>query len=81
MNWDDPAARARLIESVGIDRYNEMHAEHRKRSVVSTVNGWAIRPVQTARFGRIFWITDAARGYSTLAEAEQWCRDNQKDEP
>lgn len=70
MNWDDPAARAALIERVGIDRYNAMHREHVARSTLVSVKGYAIRPV-SGRFGRIFMIDGTGTGYATLDAAKR----------
>jgi hypothetical protein len=42
MNWDDPAERLALIERVGADEYNRLFKEHRRSSVVATVNGYGI---------------------------------------
>jgi hypothetical protein len=45
LDWSDPAAHNRLIERVGHDEYNRLHAEQMARSTVATVNGHAIRKV------------------------------------
>ena len=50
IDWSDPATRDRLIECVGPDEYNRLHAEQMARSTVATVNGHAIHKVQS-RFG------------------------------
>ena len=73
MDWNDPAARARLIESVGIEEYNRQFEAHRARSVIATVNGHAIRPVQS-RFGRLFAVGDTGRAFSTRDQAEAYAR-------
>ena len=36
IDWSDPAARDRLIECVGPDEYNRLHAEQMARSTVAT---------------------------------------------
>lgn len=69
IDWDDPVARARLIERLGHEAYNKAQAEHIERTVVATVNGYKIRPVQT-RFGRLFFIMGMDIAFQTLAEAE-----------
>ena len=71
INWDDPAARCRLIDSIGPDAYNKAFAEHLKKSTVATINGHDIRPVQT-RFGRLFAVGKTGKAYRTMAEAEQF---------
>ena len=48
IDWSDPVARDRLIECVGPDEYNRLHAEQMTRSTVATVNGHAIHKVQNA---------------------------------
>ena len=50
IDWSDPAAPNCLIERVGHDEYNRLHARQMARSTVATVNGHAIRKVQS-RFG------------------------------
>lgn len=69
INWDDPAARYRLIESVGVDEYERLHCEHLRRSTVATVNGRAIRPVQT-HFGRLYAVGGTNMAFRTLEEAK-----------
>ena len=55
IDWSDPAARDRLIECVGPDEYNRLHAEQMARSTVATVNGHAIHKVQS-RFGKLYQV-------------------------
>lgn len=69
MNWDDPAARAHLIERVGAAEYNRQFEAHLAASVVSTINGHKIRPVGS-RFGRLFMVGDTGTAFRSLAEAE-----------
>lgn len=69
MNWNDPIERARLIERVGPDEYNRQHKAHLAASVVSTVNGYGIRPVSSA-FGRLFAVDYTKMAFTTLAQAE-----------
>jgi Fe-S cluster assembly scaffold protein SufB len=69
MNWDDPAARAHLIDRVGPQEYNRQLEAHLAASVVSTVNGHKIRPVGS-RFGRLFMVGKTGNAFHTLAEAE-----------
>jgi hypothetical protein len=45
IDWNDPAARNRLIECVGPDEYNRLHTEQMARGPVATVNGHAIHKV------------------------------------
>ncbi len=62
--------RAALIERVGRDEYLRLQEEHRRKSVVATVNGYDIRPVVSVRFGRLFMIDTTDTAYSTLKEAK-----------
>lgn len=71
IDWNDPAARAALVERIGVDAYNEAVADWRRRSIVATVNGHDIRPVQT-RFGRLFMIDGTGTAYRTLEEAREF---------
>jgi hypothetical protein len=79
MNWDDPAARARLIERVGIDEYNRLIEEHMEKSIVARVDGYSIRPIVSARFGRIFMIDGANIGFATLERCKEWIRKQRKE--
>ena len=60
MNWDDPAERLALIERVGADEYNRLFKEHRRSSVVATVNGYGIS--WKARRTGLFWWNPHWRG-------------------
>lgn len=71
MDWDRPEDRARYIERHGPSEYNRALAEHRRKSVVCTVNGHAIRVVNSARFGAIHVVGDTGRGHSTLEGAKK----------
>ena len=52
-NWDDPAARLALIESVGVDKYNRLLAVHHKRHTVAT-RSTATASVPSARASASF---------------------------
>lgn len=71
MNWDDPIARARLIEQVGAEEYNRQFEAHLAASVVADVNGHKIRPVAT-RFGRLFQVGNTGAAFYTLDEAKRF---------
>jgi hypothetical protein len=64
--------RSALIERVGIKRYNALFEEHVQQ--ISTVAGHAIRPIVSARFGRIFMVGDTGTGFRTHTEAEAFAR-------
>lgn len=68
IDWDDPAARLRLVENVGPEEYNRRLKEHHDKSVVATVNGYGIRPVNT-RWGRLFHVDGLNSAFYTLDEA------------
>ncbi len=73
MNWDDPAARAKLIDLVGISEYNARHAVHRATQVVATVNGYEIRTVSTS-FGVLFSIDGTGKAFGNQPDAEDYAR-------
>lgn len=73
MDWNDPAARGRLIERVGIDEYNRLQQEEFERQTVETVNGHAIRIVGS-RFGRVYMVDGTDRGHQTLEGARKIAR-------
>ena len=73
IDWNDPAARARLIESVGPKEYNRLHEEHRQSTVIETVNGHAIRPIATG-FGRLFEVGATGRAFSSLEAAKAFAK-------
>jgi hypothetical protein len=76
IDWNDPGARFALIGQVGPHRYNELHAEHLRRSTVAIVAGHAIRPVNSSRFGQLFVVGDTGRAFSILPQAETYARKN-----
>ena len=75
MNFNDPASRAGYIERHGIEAYNSAMADHHRRTVVETVNGHAIRTVQT-RFGCLFAVGDTGTAYATLQQARAFARES-----
>ncbi len=75
MNWGDPAARLELIERVGPDEYARRQQQHIKQSVIATVCGHEIRPVQT-RFGRLHTVGATGKAFKSRAEAETYARCN-----
>ena len=48
MNRDDPAKGFALIERIGADEYNRLLREHRRASIVATINGHEIWPGASA---------------------------------
>jgi hypothetical protein len=72
MNWDDPTARFELIERVGPTEYNRLHREHIEASTIERVNGYAIRPIETMRFGRVYQVGDTGSAFSTIEAARKY---------
>lgn len=68
MDWNDPAARGRLIERVGIDEYERQQAAHFRASTLAVVNGYGIRAVGS-RFGTVYMVDGTGNGYTTLEAA------------
>jgi hypothetical protein len=77
MDWNDPEARLKLIERIGINAYNQAFAEHVRNSTVLTVAGHDIRIVGT-RFGRLFQVGDTGGAFRTIEEAESFAYRNPK---
>ena len=71
IDWSDPAARHRLIECVGPDEYNRLHAEQMAPSTVATVNGHAIRKVQS-RFGKLYQVGRTGTAFSAFEAAKNF---------
>jgi hypothetical protein len=69
IDWSDPTAHKRLIERVGQDEYNRLHAEQMARSTVATVNGHAIRKVQS-RFGKLYQVGTTGTAFSAFEAAK-----------
>jgi hypothetical protein len=72
IDWSDPAAHNRLIERVGHDEYNRLHAEQMARSTVATVNGHAIRKVQSSRFGKLYQVGRTGTAFSAFEAAKNF---------
>ena len=70
IDWSDPAARQRLIDLVGLDEYNRLHAEQTARTV-ATVNGHAIRKVQY-RFGQLYQVGTTGIAFSVFEAAKNF---------
>ena len=71
IDWSDPAARHRLIECVGPDEYNRLHAEEMARSTVATDNGHAIHKVQS-RFGKLYQVGRTGTAFSAFEAAKNF---------
>lgn len=69
MNWDDPTARAALVERVGPAEYERLQAEHMQASIIETVNGRAIRAVTSERFGRLYLVDGLNEASQTIEGA------------
>jgi hypothetical protein len=75
INWNDPTERFRHIERVGVDEYNRQFQEHRRQSIVATINGHDIWPVN-CRFGRLFMVGGTDTAFRTLDEAKKFATNN-----
>jgi hypothetical protein len=73
MDWDNPTERYQLIERLGIDGYNAALAARQRQSTLATVNGYAIREINS-RFGRLFAVGGTDKAFCTRAEAEAFAR-------
>lgn len=69
IDWSDPVARLRLIESVGIDEYNRRMEEHLRASVVATAGGREIRRIVSQRWGVLYNVADLNVAFRTVEEA------------
>lgn len=69
MDWDDPVARYKLIETIGPEKYNELMDEHFQNSIIETVNGYGIRPVKT-QFGKLYQVVGTAMAFKHITEAK-----------
>ena len=68
IDWDDPQARAALIERVGPAEFNRLSAAARKASVIMSVRGRDIIPQRT-RFGTVFAIDGEGVAFSSLVDS------------
>ena len=71
IDWSDPVARDRLIECVGPDEYDRLHAEQMARSTVATVNGHAIHNVQS-HFGKLYQVGRTGTAFSAFEAAKNF---------
>ena len=71
INGSDPAVRNRPIERVSPDEYNRLHAEQMAPSTVATVNGHAIRKVQS-RFGKLYQVGRTGTAFSAFEAAKNF---------
>lgn len=73
MNWNDPASRHELLERVGVEEYEKQRQAHVATTLVSTVNGYAIRTVES-RFGTLYAVEGTASAFSKQSEAEDFAK-------
>jgi hypothetical protein len=69
MDWNDPAARARLIARVGINEYERQQAAEFERATIERVNGYAIRLVVSSRWGGVYMVDGLGQGHSSMEGA------------
>jgi hypothetical protein len=72
-DFNDPTQRADLATRVGPAEYNRQFQAALRASIVRTVNGYDIRPVQTM-FGRLYQVMGTKQAFSTLDKAETFAR-------
>jgi hypothetical protein len=71
IDGSDPAARSRPIERVGPDEYNRLHVEQMAPSTVATINGHAIRKVQS-RFGKLYQVGRTGTAFNAFEVAKNF---------
>lgn len=71
INWDDPEARAELLQRIGPKAFNEAHEANRKASVIEVCNGHELRPVATS-FGRLISVGKTLKAFSTIEAARDF---------
>ncbi len=72
-DWSSAEDRADLIERVGITEYKRQFQAQLRASIVTTANGYDIRPIQT-QWGRLYQVMGTKQAFSTLDKAEQFAR-------
>jgi hypothetical protein len=68
MDWNNPEARLAMLERVGVNEYNRLHAEKMKADTVETVSGHAIHKMQSG-FGQLFAVGATKRAFKIMEEA------------
>ena len=69
IDWNDPVARARLIDRIGPAAYEKAQQENVAATALCVVNGYPLRPIQT-RFGRLIQVYGDTRAFTTLEAAK-----------
>lgn len=75
INWDDPEARAGLLQRIGPKAFNEAHEANRKASVIEVCAGHDLRPVSTS-FGRLIAVGSTLMAFATLEQARAYATEN-----
>ena len=70
IDWNDPAARARLIERLGPAAYNKAFAKHVEETTICVVNGYPLRPIMT-RFGKLIQVYGDTHAFNTVEQATE----------
>lgn len=78
MDWDNPEERFALVERIGVQAYNKAFEEYVKESTVATVNGHAIRPVNTY-YGQLWVCGTTDKAFSTIEGAKDYAAKNLKE--
>lgn len=71
---DTPEGRLAAIEALGPEAYNAAMQAHQQKNTVETVNGHALRYVQTERFGRLVMVGSTGKAFTTLDAAREFAK-------
>jgi hypothetical protein len=71
MDLDTAEGRFAASQQLSTAAYNRAMADHIAKSVIETVNGHGIRPVQT-RFGRLFHVGTTGSAFRTIDQAREF---------
>lgn len=70
INWADPLARLRLLESIGPVAYNAAIERHFDEETVEVCNGYRLRHV-ASRFGTLISVDGTGSAYRDVAAARE----------
>lgn len=68
IDWSDPLARLKLLESIGPDAYNKAMERHFAEETVEVCNGYPLRRV-ASRFGTLISVDGTGSAYRDLERA------------
>lgn len=73
INWADPLARLRLLDSIGPAAYNAAIERHFVEETVEICNGYRLRRV-ASRFGALISIDGTGKAYRDVGAAREVAR-------